>query len=96
MDLAPTALQSGFVMGVLIAGLLPAPRLGGLAALALRLAQLVIAVVLMMLVLGATAAGEALLDIDLTEPPEPFAPDPPSLNAGAARHQSVVGTAHAA
>ena len=94
MDLAPTALQSGFVMGVLIAGLLLAPRLGGIEALALRLAQLALAVVLMMLVFSATAAIEALLDIDFTEPPEPFAPEPPSLNAGAARHASVVGTAH--
>ncbi len=88
-------LQSGFVIGVVIAALLLADRLGGTTALALRGAQLALALALVMLVIATTAtiAGPFEPALDPFEPSEREFRD---AAAEFARLDSVVGTVHAA
>ena len=98
MGTEASALQSGFVIGVVIAGLLLARQLGGVSAVALRFAQLTLALVLTMLVFGATLAVEGLLDIefgvsgDVLE--SALGSDPGGAAPGVTQHTSVVGTVH--
>ncbi len=87
-------LQSGFVIGVVIAALLLADRLGGAAVLALRGAQLALALALVMLVLAATATVAGPFEPAL----DPFEPSEREFREEAAefaRLDSVVGTVHA-
>ena len=82
-------LQSGFVIGVVVAALLFADRLGGATMLALRAAQLALGVVLAMLVLSATSAVQGPLDT-LGPSDQGFA----AVTVEFARRSSVVGTVH--
>ena len=95
MGVEAGGLQSGLVIGVVITVLLLTDRLGGPAPLTLRAAQLVFALALVMLVLGATATYSA----SFNAPADPF--DPPDQEFAAAtaefaRRSSVTGTVHAA
>ena len=88
-------LQSGFVIGVIIAALLIADRLGGAATLVLRGTQLALALVLAMLVIAVTATVAGPFEPGLGA----FAPSEQELTNVTVRFsrlESVVGTVHAA
>ncbi len=94
MDAEASGLQSGFVLGIVIASMLLAHRLGGTTILALRFAQLTLALVLTMLVFSATTTVDGLLGIQFEVSDNMFetgGPDP-----GLVGHNSVVDTVHMA
>ena len=95
MDIGAVGLPSGLALGVVIAALLLADRLGGASALALRVAQLALALALVMLVLGATAtvAGPFEPHLDAVEPSEAEIIE---ASSDYAERRSVTGTAHIA
>lgn len=89
-----SGLQSGFVIGVVIAAMLLAHRFGGTTVLALRLAQLTLALVLTMLVFSATTAVDGLLGIQFELSDEVFGPGAGGTTPGIIEHTSVVDTVH--
>ena len=97
MGIEAAGLQSGFVLGVVIAAFLLAGRLGGSEVLALRAAQLALGIVLTMLVVSATAA--------VIGPPDPhlvpssqglLSPESYEATVEFAKRSSVIGTIHLA
>ena len=95
MGIEAGGLQSGFVIGVIIAALLLADRLGGASTFVLRGAQLALALTLVMLVLGATAtvAGPFEPALDAFDPSEE---EIASASSEFAERSSVTGTVHTA
>lgn len=95
MGIEAGGLQSGFVFAVVIGALLLADRLGGASALGLRGAQLALALVLVMLVLGATAtvAGPFEPTLDAFDPSEEEIAE---ASSELAERRSVTGTVHIA
>ena len=95
MDIGAGGLPSGLALGVVIAALLFADRLGGASALALRVAQLALALALVMLVLEATAtvAGPFEPNLDAFDPSETEIAE---ASSDYAERRSVTGTAHVA
>ncbi len=95
MGIEAGGFQSGFVIAVVIAALLLADRLGGATALALRGAQLALALALVMLVLGATATVAGPFEPNL-DPFEPSEAEIAEASADYAERSSVTGTVHIA
>ena len=95
MGIEAGGFQSGFVIAVVIAALLLADRLGGATALALRGAQLALALALVMFVLGATATVAGPFEPNL-DPFEPSEAEIAEASADYAERNSVTGTVHIA
>ena len=95
MDAEASGLQSGFVLGIVIASMLLAHRLGGTTILALRFAQLTLALVLTMLVFSATTTVDGLLGIQF-EVSDTMSFEPGDSDPGVVGHNSVVDTVHIA
>jgi len=95
MGIEAGGFQSGFVIAVVIAALLFANRLGGATALALRGAQLALALALVMLVFGATATVAGPFEPNL-DPFEPSEAEIAEASADYAERSSVTGTVHIA
>ena len=93
MGVEAAGLQSGFVIGIIIAAVLLAHRFGGADMLALRAVQLSLGLVLMMAVFAVTTAVDALLG---TQPEfgDALAGDSTEGLAGLIQHNAVVGSIH--
>ncbi len=95
MGIEAGGFQSGFVIAVVIAALLLADRLGGVSTMALRGAQLALALALVMLVLGATATVAGPFEPNF-DPFEPSEAEVAEAGADYAERSSVTGTVHIA
>ena len=94
MGVEAAGLQSGFVIGIIIAAVLLAHRFGGADMLALRAVQLSLGLVLMMAVFAVTTAVDALLGTQPELFGDALAGDSTEGFAGLIQHNSVVGSIH--
>ncbi len=94
MGVEAAGLQSGFVIGIIIAAVLLAHRFGGADMLALRAVQLSLGLVLMMAVFAVTTAVDALLGTQPELFGDALAGDSTEGLAGLIQHNSVVGSIH--